>query len=111
MIRGTTASFIYHSPYPKSEITDVRFWFWQEGNEGTRDVSLPIEKELGDCISEPSSCELCVTLNQAETLAFRSDIIAFTQMKGVTREGVAFASKIRRVYVDEIFKDIILPSS
>ena len=108
LIRATCQQFRFKLPYLLSQIKKVKITFWQEENNGTADCQLPITKSLAACIGDPDGKELCVTLNQVETLAFETDRKAFVQFRGLTNDGFAFGSKPMPITVYPVKDDTIL---
>lgn len=108
MIRGACQQFKFKTPYTFAQLKTVRITFWQQGNEGTIDCSLPITKERKDCVEDINSKTINVTLNQVETLAFATDKKAFVQFRALTTDGFAFASKIMPLTVYPVKDDTVL---
>lgn len=108
MIRGTTASFFYHLPCQKSDVVKAEIWFWQDNNEGTNEIKMPITKYLTDCSESEDSRTLCIVLNQIETLAFRIDRKAYSQIRILLNSGAIYASRKETVPVYDIPSDTIL---
>ena len=116
MIRGTNAQFKFRLPYNFSELSKVKITFWQPDNSGP-DISrpLPIIKVLEQCSQSDVENELCVTLNQEETLRFVDDRKAYVQLRAATKDGIPIASRekmitVYPVYDDSILDDEILPT-
>ena len=116
MIRGTNAQFKFRLPYNFSELKTVKITFWQPENSGP-DASrpLPIVKILEQCSQSDVANELCVTLNQEETLRFVDDRKAYVQLRAATIDGIPIASRekmitVYPVYDDSILDDEILPT-
>ena len=109
MIRGTNAQFKFKLPYNYSELEIVRITFWQPENSGP-DPSrpLPIIKVLEQCSETDIPNELSVTLNEEETLRFREDRKAFTQLRARTISGIPIASKEKAITVYPVKDDTIL---
>lgn len=116
MIRGTNAQFKFSLPYDYSELKTVKIVFWQPDNDGpSLDRPLPIIKVLGQCSPSNTPKELCVTLNQEETLRFSEERKAYVQLHAKTHEGIPIASRekiitVYPLYDDSILDDNILPT-
>jgi hypothetical protein len=118
MIRGTNTQFNFILPCAVADIATAQITFWQDGYFGpASDRPLPIVKVLGQCDLTDNPRELCITLNQEETLRFSEDRKAYVQLKAVTSGDatVAYASKKRvitvyPVYDDNILDDDIIPT-
>ena len=109
MIRGTSAQFKFRLPYNYSELKSVKISFWQTDNAGpAADRPLPIVKVLDQCRPSNIANELCITLNQEETLRFMDDRKAYVQLRGSTVDGIQFASRQQTITVEPIYDDSIL---
>lgn len=102
MIRGTTPTFTFNLPFETSFIKTLSIVI-QNKKIGEK---LSIEKGLGDCsVSEKS---LSCTLSQEETLSFTYGDEIDIQLRILTTDDTAFASKIYTVSVDRILKDGVI---
>lgn len=116
MIRGTNAQFKFKLPYNFLELSSAKIVFWQEGYNGPNTSRpLPIVKILPQCTQSDMPNELCVTLNQEETLRFIEDRKAYAQLRATTIDGIPIASKEKMITVypicdDSILDDEILPT-
>ena len=116
MIRGTNAQFKFKLPYNYSELANVKITFWQTHNNGPDETRpLPIVKILAQCSQSDIPNELCVTLNQEETLRFDDRYKGYTQLRGPTIDGIPIASRdktftVYPVYDDSILGDDIIPT-
>lgn len=116
MIRGTNAQFKFNLPYQYSDLEVVKITFWQPENNGPSiDRPLPIVKILEQCYPSDNPKEICVTLNQEETLRFSEERKAYVQLRGATYDGIPIASRqqlitVYPVYDDSILDDEILPT-
>ena len=116
MIRGTNAQFKFRLPYNYSELEVVKIVFWQPENTGpSLDRPLPIIKVLEQCSPSDIPNELCITLNQEETLRFSEERKAYVQLHAKTVEGIPIASReqmitVYPIYDDSILEDEILPT-
>ena len=108
LIRGTCQQFRFKMPYLASQVKTVRITFKQDGNEGNENCSLPIVKTLNDCVTDPESPILLVTLNQVETLAFSTESKAYAQFRGLTNDDFAFGNKKFPITVYPAIDDTIL---
>ena len=96
MIRGANAQFKFKLPYNYSELETVKITFWQDENNGPAlNRPLPIVKILAQCSPTQDPKELTITLNQEETLRFSEERKGWTQLRGVTIDGIPIASKKR----------------
>jgi hypothetical protein len=116
MIRGTNAQFVFKLPYSFNQISTAKIMFWQPDNNGPTDSRpLPIIKILQQCSQSKNPNELCVTLNQEETLRFKADRKAYVQLRARTVDGIPVASKqqiitVEPSYDDSVLEDDILPT-
>ena len=105
MIRGTTAQFIFQSPYPKSELDWITVKFWQENNPNRY---LPITKTIDDCATTDNPCELCFSLTAEETSRFSDKYTAKVQLRALHRQsGATFGCKTKFITVYPMSDDII----
>lgn len=93
MIRGTCQPFRFKTQYPLSQLQAVRITFWQTGDDGNDIEPIPT-KLITDCTENDTPGYIYVTLNQRETLAFKSDRLAYVQFRGLPTNGRAFSSYI-----------------
>lgn len=106
MIRGTTAQFKFHMPYPLSNLLWVTVKFWQPGNNGSDVAPLPITKRLSnEDLSQLE--ELVITLSPTETARFSDKLKARVQLRASATNGATFASKEQLIPVYPINDDII----
>ena len=116
MIRGTNAQFVFKLPYSFNQISTAKIMFWQPENDGPTDGRpLPIIKILQQCSQSKNPNELCVTLNQEETLRFKDTRKAYVQLRARTVDGIPIASKQQSIivepsYDDSVLEDDILPT-
>lgn len=116
MIRGTNAQFKFRLPYEVSELQSVKITFWQNGNDGPDSTRpLPIIKILEQCSQSDVPNELCVTLNQEETLRFVDEHKGYVQLRGITIDGIPFATRekmftVYPVYDDSVIGDVVIPT-
>lgn len=109
MIRGANAKFKFQLPYNYNELEKVKITFWQENYYGpSSDRPLPIVKILQQCSQSDVPNELCVTLNQEETLRFVDDRKAYVQLRASTLDGIPIVSQQNLVTVYPVHDDSIL---
>lgn len=109
MIRGTNAQFIFKLPYNFDQLERAKITFWQPENNGPAiNRPLPIVKILQQCSQSNNANELCVTLNQEETLRFKDNRKAYVQLRASTFDGIPIASKQRMITVEPAYDDSIL---
>lgn len=109
MIRGTNAQFIFKLPYNFNQLDSAKVMFWQNDNDGpSMSRPLPIIKILPQCSQSKEPNELCVTLNQEETLRFVDDRKAYVQLRATTFDGIPIASRKKAITVDPAYDDSIL---
>lgn len=100
MIRGTTPTFTFNLPCAVNMIQNLYITF--EDKEG----EIVLEKALADCTASESS--VSVTLSQEETLRFKERTQIRLQVRALTTEGDAVASKIHKISVKEILKEGVI---
>lgn len=93
MIRGACQQFRFSTPYPLDQLQTVRITFWQKGDDGEDIEPIPT-KLITDCTENGTPGFIYVTLNQRETLAFKSDRKAYVQFRALPTAGCAFSSRI-----------------
>ena len=109
MIRGTNAQFVFKLPYNFNQLSSAKVMFWQTDYNGpSASRPLPIIKILPQCSQSNNTNELCVTLNQEETLRFKDDRKAYVQLRAVTKDGIPIASKQRMITVEPVGDDSVL---
>lgn len=109
MIRGTNAQFVFRLPYNFNQLERAKIVFWQPENDGpSASRPLPIVKILQQCSQSSKANELCVTLNQEETLRFTDDRKAYVQLRASTLDGIPIASRQQMITVDPAYDDSIL---
>lgn len=102
MVRGTTPTLVFNLPFNVSVLKTlyITFKYFKDGQ------SKSLEKTLDDCqVSEKS---IAVTFTQAETLDFPISGTMQIQLRAVTTNSTAIASKIYSVSVDRILKEGII---
>ena len=116
MIRGTSQPFKFKMPYDFEELKTLRITFWQKDDNRNEDQVLIVKEVLPS--ADPESLydwaqydgkEVCVVLDQHETLQFSTDRKAYAQLKASTADGFVFASRIKPISVypikdEEIFE-------
>ena len=109
MIRGTNAHFKFKLPYDFEQLDRAKVTFWQPENKGPSiSRPLPIVKVLEQCHPSDKRDELCVTLNQEETLRFSDERKAFVQLRATTKDGIPIANKTKMITVYPVYDDSIL---
>lgn len=108
MIRGTSQPFQWRTPYDSSEIKEIRMLFWQPDNEGTEDCTLPLLKTKKMCSFDDTTKTFTVTLNQAETFAFKTDRKAYVQFRAITTSGFVFGIEAQPITVYPIEDETIM---
>ena len=103
MIRGVPAQFKFKLPYSKDELEWIRIKFWQEGNPSTL---LPITRTIEDC-NESAPKELCVVLDEYDTLRFSDKYKARVQLRAMSNSGSIFGSQQYLITVDPMLDDIV----
>jgi hypothetical protein len=96
MIRGTTPTLTFTFPFEKDEIKSLSVVFVQCG-------LIRLEKTLKDV--EIENNVLTVRLSQEDTLCYWDNHDIDIQIRAVTNEGEAFASKIITTTAERILKD------
>lgn len=97
-MRGTTRTFEFNLPFDASAFSVFYITFSQDEN-------IVLEKTQDDC--SVSGNKITVTLNQADTLKFRSDYFEM-QIRGKTNSGEALASNIMTDHADRILKEGVI---
>ena len=103
MIRGTSQPFKFEMPYMCDEIKAVEITFWQPNNNDYR-----LEKTLADCQYVSGQKVMYITLDQVETLGFSARYKAYTQFRGLTKDGIAFSSHVEPITVYPTINDKVL---
>lgn len=100
MIRGTTPEFTFKLPFDTSKIKSLYVSFATQGD------SVIVEKTVADCTLSGKTVK--AKLTQAETLKFRVDGLIQIQLRLLTTDGEAMATRIYTVGVDKILKDGVI---
>ena len=109
MIKGPTTQFKFLIPCDFSELQTVSITFWQEDYYGiSEERKLPIVKVKEQCTTAGSQRELCVTLNQEETLRFTEERKAYVQFRAKAIDGSSYGMKKREITVYPVYDDSIL---
>lgn len=99
MIRGTTPVFTFKLPFNVDLLAEVWVTFEQNGSE-------IFNKRLCEC--EHDGDTITVGLTQEETLKLKCHCFTQVQVRALTVDGTALASKIIKIYTDEILKDGVI---
>lgn len=109
MIKGTTTQFKFYIPCDFSQIEQVSITFWQDGYTGpATNRPLPIIKVKEQCTTPNSPREICVVLNQEETLRFTEERKAYVQFRAKSIDGSYYGTKKREITVYPVYDDSIL---
>lgn len=100
MIRGTTPTLTFNLPCAVSLIQSLYITFEDKSGETV------LEKTLADCDTADNS--VSVTLTQEETLLFKERTEIRLQVRALTTEGDAVASRIYTMPVKEILKEGVI---
>lgn len=111
VIRGACQQFKFHIPYQKSQLQEIQVMFWQPDNNGTESCTLPIIKELKGFDESDEGQDVLIDLHQIETFAFNCDSKALVQLRGLTKTGCVFASRIKPIKVYPTGYDTLLELS
>lgn len=102
MFRGTTPILTFKVPFDTDIITKCYITFAQNG-------VVILEKELEDVTLENK--RIILPLSQEDTLACNTtNKIVEIQLRVLTNEDKALASKVISVAIDKILKDGVIPS-
>ena len=98
MIRGTTPTLCFKTPYEASMVNSGYITFTMRGDI-TLDIALDNEAvTIGDNV-------ISLTLTQAQTLSFDPQATTLVQLRLVLADNNAVASNIVKVPVTKILKD------
>lgn len=100
MFKGTTPTLIFTLPFDTSLIKSLYITFVGSDDEPV------LEKAIEDCTLDGSSVK--IKLTQEETLSFEESTSARVQLRVLTNEGEAMASKIYSVQINDILKDGVI---
>lgn len=100
MFRGTTPTLTFSLPFETSLLANLYITFTDKSNETL------LEKDLSNCVLNDKS--VSITLTQEETLSFTGRQKTRLQLRAITTDGTALASRIYTVYVDEILKEGVI---
>lgn len=95
MIPFTTPKHVFSLPFDTSLIQVAEIIYKQND-------AIVLEKELGDC--ETAGNILTLKLSQEDSGKFLNNVKAYVQVRTLMTDGEVWASKAKRVNVDEIFK-------
>ena len=109
MIKGTTTKFKFYIPCSFDEIERVSITFWQDGYAGpASNRPLPIVKVKEQCTVSNSPKEICVELNQEETLRFTERRKAYVQFRAQHVNGTCYGTKKKEITVYPAYDDSVL---
>ena len=98
MRRGTTPKHTFTLPFNVDDVDSVQVIYRQ-------DMISKVVKAKSDCILDGNN--ITVTLSQEETLRFTCGKCAYVQIR-VLRKGMALASEIIKVLVDECLENEVI---
>lgn len=99
MIRGTTPTHIFKVPLDPSTLTAALISYAQNDQ-------VVLEKKLNACTLGDGS--ISVTLTQEETLLFDCHLPVQVQLRVLTADGRALATRVRHVSVDKCLSEEVL---
>ena len=106
MIRGMGQQFKFtlphNSQYNFHRVSDVTVVFWQDDIPENE-----IVKNLYDCTVGEYGTILYATLNEADSLKFKTDRKAYVQMKAHMADGTPFGTKAREFTVYPIHEALV----
>ena len=97
MIRGTTPTLTFELPFDVSTLSE--YWI----TISQRYENIRIDKDSADCTS--SGSVITLPLTQEDTLKLIADKPCFIQVRALTSGGVAMASNMIQVTVDDILRE------
>lgn len=98
MIRGTTPTLMFTTPYTADQVTSGYITFTMRG-----DVVLDIP--VSDDSVAISDNAISLTLTQQQTLSFQSKATSLVQLRLVLDDGSVVASNIIKITIGDILKD------
>lgn len=98
MIRGTTPTLMFTTPYTADQVTSGYITFTMRG-----DVVLDIPVSDDSVVISDNAISL--TLTQQQTLSFQSKATSLVQLRLVLDDGSAVASNIIKITIGDILKD------
>ena len=102
MIRGTTPTLSFKLPFQVSELAE--YWI----TISQRYENLIINKTSADCTA--SGDTITVTLSQNDTLKLIGDKPVYLQIRALTTDDEAIASKMWTCPVEDILKEGVITS-
>lgn len=99
MIRGTTPTHTFTLPFDVSEIKEIDVCYAQQG-------TIVLQKTFADCDAEGN--KITIVLSQEETLEFRDNAGVQIQLRVLTKNNKALASRITTKYVKDVLYDGVL---
>ena len=98
MIRGTTPTLTFTTPYESDMISSGFITFTMRGK-------FLFEIEINDDSVEISDYAISVTLTQEQTLLFDSRFVSLVQVRLILSSGEVVASNVVTVPIEDILKD------
>ena len=98
MIRGTTPTLMFTTPYTADQVTSGYITF-------TMRVDVELEIPVSDDRVVISDNAISLTLTQQQTLSFQSKATSLVQLRLVLDDGSAVASNIIKITIGDILKD------
>lgn len=99
MIQGTTPKHVFVLPFHSDAVKSCEILYWQNGNE-------ILKKTLDSCVAEGT--EISVKLTQSETFLFADDAFVEIQLRVLTHDGEALASKVMQISVHRCLSQEVL---
>lgn len=98
MIRGTTPTLMFTTPYTASQVASGYITFTMRG-----DVVLDVPVSDDSVVISDNAISL--TLTQQQTLSFQSKATSLVQLRLVLDDGSVVASNIIKITIGDILKD------
>lgn len=98
MIRGTTPTLMFTTPYTADQVTSGYITFTMRG-----DVVLDVPVSDDSVVISDNAISL--TLTQQQTLSFQSKATSLVQLRLVLDDGSVVASNIIKITIGDILKD------
>ena len=100
MYRATTPTHIFTMPFDTSLLKEIRVTYAKEDKE------IILQKTGDDCVLDGR--DINVALTQEETLLFEAEKRVLIQLRVLTVDGKAMASKIWRKFAHECLDEEVL---
>ena len=98
MIRGTTPTLMFTTPYTADQVTSGYITFTMRGY-------VVLDIPVSDDSVVISDNAISLTLTQQQTLSFQSKATSLVQLRLVLDDGSAVASNIIKITIGDILKD------